>query len=877
MNYNYNINNSVSRCIVLTALLLLACVTVSSSGAVAIDPDERDISQLDGGVVYEGQEVRIDVSTADFNATPGDSVYLIQYTDRPQFDVEQVFTVENDNTIGVVNTTSLSLGETYGISNSTSEGQAVVDGEFSKIETSLDASWKDNTVDADTSSAVIDVQSDRTGSVPITISAGGLDYQQLSDLFGSEVTITENKSNIPFEELGYDPDEATVTDIKSDGYITLTNWQNSDGDIVANFATLAAVGEMPSPGDYTFELMIADTGVRDEATIEITEAKQGASFTENVYQSTAGDLAAMEFEVEDTDEVFVQISDEAAFRDVLYVKVQDTDEQVTIQMNTRLVGTDYKNLTGSDDVYQTDNVARLVSAYHDGPTAQTTGIAPFKQNNQTINGKSIFHTSSGQQTTYQGYLQDPDSNYLLRGESKADMLDSPLDPINYELEIAGIENVDGSESVFTAGDDDPTNLLEESTLTLNRPTVRDVSVYHLGESEATSSTDISTLTDGQSPAGGVSNGDRIVMEIDASGIFGAIAAGGPNRPTDVDRVSGRFDPELLVELSENGEESLILKLESVPPVGNDAPNKVNIGAGGTETVAIGDYGNEKIYIIVDTSGNDVLTKGLPASQTEFIAKFGYNGKEYDQGYKFKDNTPLGGAFSVKDTTVKFPYIQPGDEVSSNEKFNMGPAEMKFDDKYRQGIHMLPNNGVKLEGETNLPPDTDGLIEVRSREDKSYIRDAQFDVNGDEFSSEELDLSDFPVNTSARIIIKTDDAELEERDGEIVAEIGQRKTIGVERNGTDEEQETQNVTVEVPGDTTNQTQQESQQSGGDSDSNSQGQDTNGDTNQNGGDNSGTSNSDSDGGDGRFLGIGILPIFAVVAVFLLLGSVLAAVVA
>jgi hypothetical protein len=134
MEDNLRRNHSVSRCIALTVLLLLSGVVVGSSGAIAISPDKRDISQLDGGVVYDGQEVRIDVSTADYNATPGDSVYLIQYTNRPQFDVKQVFTVENDNTIGVINTPSLSLGETYGIANSTAESQAVVDGEFSKTE-----------------------------------------------------------------------------------------------------------------------------------------------------------------------------------------------------------------------------------------------------------------------------------------------------------------------------------------------------------------------------------------------------------------------------------------------------------------------------------------------------------------------------------------------------------------------------------------------------------------------------------------------------------------------------------------------------------------------------------------------------------------------
>lgn len=763
---------------VLFLFILVSLIIATSTGSVAgYETDTRPIDDLDGSAVYTGEELRVNLTDSTLNLTAGETVYLVRYTDRPSFTVEETATVDERGIVSGISTDELSTGDQYAFSSSASSSTAVTDGEFSLLDSDFSAAWDTEAATGETTDGVIEISSARAGDFDLTISADGLEYEQLEPLFNDSATVVESRESIPFEELGYEPEDTTAEEVIDDGYITVTDWNSNSDELNANFSALSASEGLPSAGEYSFEFVVTDTGKRDTNSIEIAERNEDASLDKSLYETAAGDLVTAEIELKDTEEAFVQIRDRTGFADVVYINIDDPDKPVELQLNTRLLGTDHRSIDGLGGAYEAENVDRLVSAYHDGqsnhldikgssPFAGTDGIGSPPE----IDGTPIF--VDGQESlTYQEYLKQ--SGYLESGK-KSDMLQRPLQPTNYQIEIAGIANV-GEQGVFDADVGEPNDRIARSTMVFTEPTISNISVYQLSEGDASATHNIAGLTGTRSPANNISNGDRIAVRVEMTGIFGAIAAGGPDRAADTDRIDESFDTELLAELSasNNGFDFVI---ESVQEVGNQKPSSVNFGSDSDATYALSDYANRSLFVVINTKSANALTKDQPSEETNFNIKAKYDSNITDERYRFENNTPLEGAFSSEQRKANHPYLPVDEERRITRTFSLGPPKLSYNNMFKDEVHILNAPKTYLEGDTNIRAGTEAHIELISRNDPSNVVVTDLNINSGSFATEPFNTSKFSEGSAVAVRPRIENKNVPATTGRVVEQFGEYDEI-----------------------------------------------------------------------------------------------------
>jgi len=375
------------RAVFLAAIMVTSVVGVSvafAGASTAVVPTELDANDLDGTLVYQGQEFNVTgLDNVDFNA--GDDAYLARADDLEsnEFSVIDPYEIEagtGGNFIDSIETDDLEPGESYVIVNQTSQNSdAVYAGNFSLTEQRFDVEWDEDSVTEDDNDVEIELDTQRTGDYNITVSADGMSYDELEALFtgftdgadtiepaGDALNVGDDADHIPVDRLGFDRDDDDFDDIKDDGFLTLnlsssSSW-NADDVLIANFTNLDNVEGLPDDGEYEFEFIVTDTTATASDSIVISEDGQDGEFSQGVYQGTAGDLVEFTIELEDTDEAWIQIGDEdAGFLDVIYVKDDDDSGEVTFKMNTRLAGTN----VSTGDVYYSDDDDIVASAVHD--------------------------------------------------------------------------------------------------------------------------------------------------------------------------------------------------------------------------------------------------------------------------------------------------------------------------------------------------------------------------------------------------------------------------------------------------------------------------------------------------------------------------------
>ena len=372
-------NNTTSyrekgRALFLSAIMILSMVAGSAAlagSAAATAPSDElkndgDFNGLADSIRYEGQSfnVTFDTTTAPGSNWAGEeNVYLAEVASRDDTsDIDgygDVTTITNTSNsagtfVGEVDLDGVDSGE-YVISNASTAVDATKSNSFSVQSQDFSASFEDDSVDDTDNESVLDLESDRTSTdYNLTVSVSGpdtFDADMIEDVFdaqnGTEATVVDS-DNLPLDELDYDRDDGdNIDDIRDDDYVTLnlgssSNYSNiQDDELLLNFTKLSEESGLPDSGEYEFEFLVADTGATATDTIQISESDQSASFTEGAVTAAAGDIATFEFELEDTDDAWVQIGDEDSdFVEVLYVEAEEESEPVSISVNTRLLGTD---------------------------------------------------------------------------------------------------------------------------------------------------------------------------------------------------------------------------------------------------------------------------------------------------------------------------------------------------------------------------------------------------------------------------------------------------------------------------------------------------------------------------------------------------------
>ena len=776
------------RAVFLSAIMVLSMVAGSAAlagTAAATAPSDElvganNFDGLSDDIRYEGQTFNVTFDTSS-SPTWGDEnkVYIAEVDSRNDSGIVDGFgsvtTVQNTSDsngtmVAEIDLDGADSGE-YVISNRSTASSAGVSAPFSVQPQDLSVNFEDDSVTNTDNASVLELDSDRVSTdYNITVSVSGpdtFDADMIEDVFdaqnGTVATVT-NSDDLPLDELDYDREGGDgIDELRDDGYVTLnlsaSNYSEiSNDELLLNFTKLEQDSGLPDAGEYEFEVISTDTGATATDTIQISESDESASFTQGAITDTAGDIATFEFELEDTDETWIQIGDESSdFVDVLYVQADDDSEPVTVDVNTRLLGTDASNLSTAQ-VYDTENADTIESAFH------SKGLS-----NVPENANLFGDDGSNLNNSYSDYIVDD----LGIANNETKQLTRPLQPTDYEIQIAGTD-VDSDESMFDADTGgEATDQLASAVLELQTPEIGDITVHTAPDENADDETEVSELVDAATVREEIALDDRLVVQVEATGIYGALVAGpdGSSYDPDWDRLSDGVDTQVLHNLETNTNESITFEVIAEETTGNQDALEVQLnGNSNSDTFIVLDEENGQFFLIADTSSNNAFANGdAPDEETSFTANLEYDADNDDNRYKIDPNY---GAFSEDGNSENYPYLLQGETLSSSTELSLAPRSVNFDNMNVDDVLEAENiEDSEISGTTNLAPGTDSEIRVSSADSaSSSFRNGQtVNISEDGTISAEFDFSDQEVEDEFSTIYRVGGSSVDSVDSMIVEE------------------------------------------------------------------------------------------------------------
>ena len=531
---------------------------------------------------------------------------------------------------------------------------------------------------------------------------------------GEEITVT-------YTADGPDVDTATLILTNPDG-------ETDTRDVSLGTETTETI-QMPDrstlvEGNYDITLEVVDDFGRLDSTTttsafeaETVLDSTNAEFSETDYQSVAGDFVEVSVSTGDLDEAYVMIggdedADGGNFEN--YIDVLHVSGDATFVINTRLVGSDRP----SEDVYIP--VEGDVTSYAHSIGADSEPTGEFEDVSfENDNGDEIAATLAE-----------------FRNQQGVSSMGAPLQANRYQL-VAG-----GSGTVIDRSDDVPDfrQPIARSNLVLTQPAVGDVNIYTLPPGSADrvdqfdeggepiGSGDIGSLLGEATETDRIARGDRILIEVQASGMYGALFDRSAIEQTvvadgDVDNIRIEQINTLLehhegvhiglstTEFGGPNHGGSTLQFENVDSSDlrvlpdDTADQWDNPDAIGTDPL-IGGF-----YVIIDTRGTDPFDS-QPRDGDELTFDIAYESPP-DSRYEYENYNFGGGeqpepfkpAVSEVDGLEHFPYYGASDTtISANNSF-------VFEDPYIDyGETTLDNElivaaeaGSVIAGETNIAP------------------------------------------------------------------------------------------------------------------------------------------------------------------------------
>ena len=753
----------------LSAIMILSMVAGSAAlagSAAATQPDTsvNSFDELGSELRYAGQSFDITDTSPDFDDEA--QVYLAEIAgtdddgnvnsfgtvvpfsdDSP--DVTGEFRIEDFDLEGVES-------GTYVVSNASSYSSSTgVSDSFSVQEQDFGVNFDDDSVTGQDNESAIELNSQNrpsTDDYNVTVRVDGpdtFDNETIYDLFGLEkgVSAVDSNEDVPLDYLeDYSYEDDTVQDLEDDGYVTINlsasnDWGdlvNNDDELVANFSNLADNSGLPDAGEYEFEFIVADTGATATDTVQIDESDESGSFTEGAITDTAGDIATFEFELEDTDETWIQIGDEESdFVEVLYIQADDENEPVEVSVNTRLLGTDAS--IDQDVVYDMENVDSYESGFHETGDATETGGSAMTSD------VALFGDDSADDSNYASYIEDD----LGLADNYKNQLTRPLQPTDYGIQIGGTD-VDSDEPVFDAENGgEATDQIASAVLELQPPQIGDITVHTAPGESADDETEVSELVDAATVRDEVALEDRLVVQVEATGIYGGLVAGaGADSASGLDanwdRLSDGASSDVLYNFVDNTSESVTFEVVAEETTGNQDPLEVKLDTDqNADTYVVLDEENGQFFLIADTSSDGAFANGdAPEDEVTFTADLEYDADNEDDRFEFGS-----GPFSAANNAENYPYLLQGETLSSSTEFDMAPRSVEFDHVNVDDVLEAENiEDSEISGTTNVAPGTDGEIRVSSADGaSSTFRNGQnVNISEDGSISAEFDFSGLEV-------------------------------------------------------------------------------------------------------------------------------------
>ncbi|WP_281195135.1 BGTF surface domain-containing protein [Halorubrum sp. F4] len=431
------------------------------------------------------------------------------------------------------------------------------------------------------------------------------------------------------------------------------------------------------------------------ATASVTTAPAGdapaavnASFGSDTYTTTAGDLAELTVNIEEGGTKYLlvggnRLTDPNApvgFVDVIEVNGEGS---VTVALNTRTAGTgvDYVSVTSEEG------------------SATSCAVSGCSLDFVDEDGEPVASSLAG-----------------LPSSTGADGPVRPLVPQRYRLSL--VDNatftVDGDGTVAPAGES------ERSKLVLTEPERRvaeEVEVFTTMPGGSDGGEAVGSLRSDGLDRSAVTKGDRLVIGVEAAGIWGAfshLAAERDAGPVEAgENATGAVLGDLLTE-----EGGVHLRIEQTNPRRNNAPTRIGpdqledatlIFESASELESAPDDPTAgRLYLVIDTSDGNAIGDRLDPGE-EYRVEFGLDGTDGER-YRFADDpaavdadAPFAAA-SVGDdgTPEQFPYLSTDETgVTVNATFSVSERYLRYDHVTDDGEVLVDGSGVT--GTTTLLP------------------------------------------------------------------------------------------------------------------------------------------------------------------------------
>ncbi len=615
-----------------------------------------------------------------------------------------------------------------------------------------------------------DFELERTSDVRLSIDSVTPDFWQAED----EVEFT-----VSFDEEVYEDVEVSVDGPDGDSQQVYSELLEDDEDGFDGSDTATGsftIDDGFDDGQYT--LSVSALGETESQTFTVSNIvdAEGASFSEPEYRSVAGDFVEVSVDIGDQDEAYILIggdrdSDGQNFEN--YLDVLHVDGGTTFIINTRLVGTD----RDSDAVYIGDGVtsyAHSIGADSE-PQGEFAGVS-F----QNEGGNEIASTLAE-----------------FRDEMGFDDRSSPLQTSRYRLVAGGsgaIVDRDGVPNVKQP--------IARSNLVLTQPEIGEVTTYTLPPGAADEE-DIGGLLGDATEADLVARGDRILIEVQASGMFGALMDENEDAP-DADEIPVEWVQRLL-----DRHEGVSIELRDSELAGPNRPgadlrfsdvasSDLYVLPDDTADQWEGDaLGDEPViggfYIVIDTRGSDPFD-GRPTDGDELTFEIAYESPDGER-YQYQDYSlaagekpdPFDPAVTPDDGVEHFPYFGSRmTTVSANSSFvfeypTLDYGETTLDDE----LLVAAEDGGVITGETNLAPGSQAEIQLVASnrpdprlitiEDIEIDEDRSFEVTGDFSAFEPGERVEVEFHTQGRL---TEDRIIDKRGVRVVDDLDNPATFEI---------------------------------------------------------------------------------------------------
>ncbi|WP_202911781.1 DUF7827 domain-containing protein [Natrialba swarupiae] len=710
-------DRTTGRATFLAAIVVLSVVAMSSAFAgAAVASDGVEYSHDD---TWQGQDVTVQGTAIESN-----TAYSLERVD--EFDGDDVSSttfvrevVADDDGVVTIDTDDLEGGDyTLRVDGVEPVREHTFHLDVQVLGASFDADEVTNAGDESTTD--LEIESNR-GFYSVNVSADGdLDAEELFAIVADEddleaATESENRTSVEGDDLvpgenQFGPFGASLyaTD-EDDAEETIVLVDVQDTEEAVSFADVDG-------GEYEFAFESVDSAAATGASITVADDDVGAAFDQSVYTQAAGDIVEFTVDLEDADSTYLQLGDEdAGYADVLYLEDDDDSGDVTFALNTRTAGAPGASV--DEVVHSEDDVVQ--SLVHGG--GDEVESAAFYEDE--------VDPANELEGEFAAYLEELD--LLESGDDPDEQLTRPLQPTEYSLTASG-----SGAFVVEDGESSVDDEIGYATLELVQPQLESVST-HVAPGDAADEDDLDELRDSLTERADVAEGDRLVIEVEATGLSGAMVA----HEGDWDALEDGFSATTLHEVTELEGEGVAFDVEALGATGNENPATLDLTAGDEDVFVFVDPEAGELFVVVDTDSSSAFDRSVDVGD-EFAVDVAYE-TDADDRYEFGSDAFDGGAGGGD--APAFPTLPTdADQAVSTTVAVVEPAATFHNVDETDRVQIEIGDEVVLTGETNVAPGSDAMVRL-----SDAGKTASFLINTDAEIEADGHLETDPVDVSER--------------------------------------------------------------------------------------------------------------------------------